>query len=239
MAEREFIDADLSGARFTRADLSGATMRAMTVEGLDIDDPWLTNGPVVLIVNGVDVAPLVDGELNRRFPGRALRRAHDAAGLRAAWDAAEQAWQAALTRVSELPEGAVDAQVDDEWSFAQTLRHLVMATDIWLGRAILGRDELHPIGVPYFEYETDGHDMSVFSTESPSYAEVLRVRAERQAMVRDYLAGIGAAELAELRQHPWDPGRQVSVGKCLRTILSEEWEHLRYALRDLDALYPK
>ena len=96
--------------------------------------------------------------------------------------------------MSELPEGAVDAQVDDEWSFAQTLRHLVMATDIWLGRAILGRDELHPIGVPYFEYETDGHDMSVFSTESPSYAEVLRVRAERQAMVRDYLAGIGAAE---------------------------------------------
>ena len=36
--------------------------------------------------------------------------------------------------------------------------------------------------------------MSVFSTESPSYAEVLRVRAERQAMVRDYLAGIGAVE---------------------------------------------
>ena len=31
----------------------------------------------------------------------------------------------------------------------------------------------------------------------------------------------------------------MSVGKCLRTILSEEWEHLRYALRDLDALYPK
>ena len=62
--------------------------------------------------------------------------------------------------MSELPEGAVDAQVDDEWSFAQTLRHLVMATDIWLGRAILGRDELHPIGVPYFEYETDGHDMT-------------------------------------------------------------------------------
>ena len=81
--------------------------------------------------------------------------------------------------------------------------------------------------------------MSVFSTESPSYAEVLQARAERQAMVRDYLAGIGAAELAELRPHPWGADNQVSVGKCLRTILSEEWEHLRYALRDLEALYPK
>jgi hypothetical protein len=28
----------------------------------------------------------------------------------------------------------------------------------------------------------------------------------------------------------------VSVGDCLGVILNEEWEHLRYATRDLDAI---
>jgi len=37
-----------------------------------------------LRVNGVDVAPLVEAELNRRFPGRADRRTGDPDGLRAA-----------------------------------------------------------------------------------------------------------------------------------------------------------
>lgn len=39
------------------------------------------------------------------------------------------------------------ASVDGEWSFSQTLRHLVFATDIWLGRAILGSDDFHPLGL--------------------------------------------------------------------------------------------
>ena len=34
------------------------------------------------VVNGVDVAGLVDAELNRRFPGRELRRAQTPDGLR-------------------------------------------------------------------------------------------------------------------------------------------------------------
>ncbi|WP_372430404.1 hypothetical protein [Janibacter melonis] len=51
-----------------------------------------------------------------------------------------------------MPAGTVDASVDDEWSFAQTLRHLVMATDTWLGRAVLGLDQpYHPLGQPHAE----------------------------------------------------------------------------------------
>jgi len=30
-------------------------------------------------------------------------------------------------------------RVDDEWSFVETLRHLVFATDAWVRRAILGQ----------------------------------------------------------------------------------------------------
>jgi hypothetical protein len=36
-----------------------------------------------------------------------------------------------------MPSGTVDVSVDGEWSFAQTLRHLILATDMWLGKAIL------------------------------------------------------------------------------------------------------
>jgi uncharacterized protein YjbI with pentapeptide repeats len=73
----EFVDADLRGARFIGADLSGVVMRGVEVRGTDIDAPWLSNGASFLRVNGVDVIPLVEAELNHRFPGRADRRAAD------------------------------------------------------------------------------------------------------------------------------------------------------------------
>ena len=40
-----------------------------------------------------------------------------------------------------MPAGSVDASVDGEWSFAQTLRHLILATDTWLARGILELDQ--------------------------------------------------------------------------------------------------
>ena len=233
----QFVDADLRGARFVRTLLSGAVMRGVVLAGADLDDPWLLEGGGTLLVNGVDVVPLVEAELDRRFPGRALRRAADPAGLRAAWARLEQSWAAAVRRVEGMPEGTVDVSVDGEWSFAQTLRHLVMATDTWLGRAILGReDAYHPIGQPHAEYETDGYDLSLFSTAAPSWAEVLQVRSGRMAMVRDLLATVTPDDLVVVRSNPWSPQHAETTLSCLRTILDEEWEHLRYATRDLDVV---
>ena len=94
----------------------------------------------------------------------------------------------------------------------------------------------HPIGQPNIEYETDGNDMSVFSTVTPSYAEVLEVRADRVGMVRDFLATVTSDDLAVTRRNPWAPEYPETVLSCLHTILEEEWEHLRYAVRDLDAI---
>ena len=233
----EFVDRNLHGARFVRVDLSGAVMRAVDISGADIDAPWLLEGKNSLLVNGVDVAPLVDAELNRRFPGRAARRADDPAGLRAAWAALEPAWAAAIGRAAAMPPGTVDVSIDGEWSFAQTLRHLIMATDTWLRRAVLEIEQpFHPIGQPNIEYETDGNDMSVFSTVTPSYAEVLEVRADRVGMVRDFLATVTSADLAATRKNPWAPEYPETVLSCVHTILEEEWEHLRFAVRDLDAI---
>ena len=232
-----FVDVNLREARFVRSDLSGAVMRGVDVGGADIDAPWLFDGGNFLHVNGVNVAPFVEAELNRRFPGRAERRAGDPAGLRAAWATLERTWLATLARVAAMPAGTVDISVDGEWSFAQTLRHLVMATDTWLGRAILEIDQpYHPAGQPNAEYEPDGYDMSVFSTAAPSYAEVLEVRAGRVAMVRDFLAAATPADLTKVRKNPWGPEHPVTSLSCLHTILNEEWEHHRYAIRDLDAI---
>ncbi len=233
----EFVDADLRRARFVGADLSGVVMRGVDVQGADIDAPWLFDGEGFLRVNGVDVIPLVEAELNRRFPGRADRRAGDPDGLRAAWAKLERTWTGTLERVAEMPAGTVDVSVGGEWSFAQTLRHLVLATDAWLGRAIMEIEQpFHPIGQTDAGAEDDGLDMSIFTKVTPTYAEVLEVRAGRVAMVRDFLAVVTAEELAATRKHPWEPEFQETTLSCVHVILQEEWEHHRYAVRDLDAI---
>ncbi|KRE78245.1 DinB family protein [Arthrobacter sp. Soil763] len=231
-----FTDVDLRGARFVRSVLSGAVLRGVDAAGADIDAPWLVGDGSTLLVNGVDVVPFVEAELNRRFPGREQRRAQDPDGLREAWAVLEGTWQATVERAAAMPAGTVDVSVDGEWSFAQTLRHLVMATDTWFRKAILELDRpYHPAGQPHAEYETDGYDLSVFAA-APPYAEVLQVRAGRQAMVREYLATVTEEELSARRRNPWAPEVPVTVRSCLHTILNEEWEHLRYAVRDLDAI---
>ncbi|WP_442893300.1 DinB family protein [Aquipuribacter sp. SD81] len=212
-------------------------MRAVDVAGADIDAPWLLDGESRLLVNGVDVAPFVDAALDRRFPGRGARRAPDPAGLRQAWAAVERTWAATLARAAAMPPGTVDARVDGEWSLAETLRHLVMATDTWLRGAVLRVPQPYsPVGLPNAEYATDGYDLAVFSESHPAWDRVLEVRADRVAAVRTFLADATPELLEEERANPWAPGHPESVRSCLHTVLEEEWEHHRFAVRDLDAL---
>jgi hypothetical protein len=233
----EFVGADLRGARFVEADLSGVVMRGVQMDGADIDAPWLSDGDSLLRVNGVDVSPFVEAELNRRFPGRADRCAADPEGLRAAWAALERTWSTTLERAAAMPAGTVDVSVGGEWSFAQTLRHLVLATDMWLGRAILEIEQpFHPIGLTDMGTKDDGFDISIFAAATPTYGEVLEVRAGRVAMVRDFLATVTSAALAAPRKNPHEPAHQETTRSCLHVILHEEWEHHRFAVRDLDAI---
>lgn len=234
-----FVDTNCAGARFVRSNLAGVVMRAVEIGGADIDAPWLLEGGSELRINGVDVTPYVEAELNLRFPGREQRTAVDPDALRRAWAVLEHTWAATVERVAAMPTGCVEVSVGGEWSFAQTLRHLVMATDTWLRGAILEIEQpFHPIGQPNIEYETDGHDPAIFSTVAPTYDEVLAVRAERVAMVREFLDSVTAAELAAERTNPWDPEAPETTLSCLHVILEEEWEHHRYAVRDLDAVAP-
>ena len=81
--------------------------------------------------------------------------------------------------------------------------------------------------------------MSIFTTVTPSYNEVLKVRAGRVAMVRDFLDTVTSDELAAKRANPWEPEYQETILSCLHVILEEDWEHHRYAVRDLDAIEAK
>ncbi len=231
----EFTGVRLHGARFVECDLSGVVMRGVEVAGADIDAPWLVHGG--LLVNGVDVAPYVEAELDRRFPGRSERKAADPEGLRAAWAAVERTWDATLRRAASMPPGTPDVSVAGEWSFAQTLRHLVMATDLWLGKSVLGLEEpFHPLGVAGEYAEEEGMDMSPFRIDHPTYDEVLEARASRVALVRDFIAEVTPEELDVPRQNPWAPSRPETTRSCLHVILEEHWEHHRFAVRDLDAI---
>lgn len=228
-----FVRASFKGATLRFSDVSGVTMRGVEVGGLDIDSHDLVFGS--LVVNGVDVVPFVEAELNRQFPGRELQKAETPEGLQEAWVAVQAAWQ---TTVDGTPRALVDAHVPDEWSLAQTLRHLILATDAWLGGAIQRRPQpVHEIGQIFTGAERMGFDTSIFRQEEPSYDEVLTVRADRQRMVTDFLAGATPELLAEQRDDPWgDPDWHPSVGDCVRVILEEEWAHLRYIRRDLALL---
>lgn len=228
-----FVRSSFKGVTLRSSDISGATMRAVEVGGLDIDSHDLFFG--TLIVNGVDVVPLVDAELNRRFPGRELQKAESPEGLREGWVAVQAAWAAT---VADTPSDMVDAHVEDEWSLAETLRHLVLATDAWLRGGILRVEQpLHEIGLIFTGAGEMGFDMSIFRADTPTYDEVLAVRAERQQMVTDFLAMATPELLAEERDNPWGgDDRHPTVGDCVRVILEEEWAHLRYVRRDLALL---
>jgi uncharacterized protein YjbI with pentapeptide repeats len=93
----DFIRADLIGARFEEVDLTGARFRTVDLTGVKISGALLVNMDISgdvehVLVNGVDVAPLVEAELNRRYPDRAKMRPGDAAGYREAWDILERLW---------------------------------------------------------------------------------------------------------------------------------------------------
>ncbi len=63
-----------------------------------------------------------------------MRTADDYRAMR---DTIERLWPDTVARAGRLPEPALHLRVDDEWSFVETLRHLVFTTDAWAGRTIL------------------------------------------------------------------------------------------------------
>lgn len=234
-------------ARFTAVDLTGATFRDCDFRHVKIADSWLTDvnfsGLIEhFFVNDVDVAPLVEAELDRRNPERALVRQMQSAGdYRATWAALEQLWSDTVARARALPESMVHERVDDEWSFVETLRHLVFATDAWAFRTVL--DEPMPfdrLGLPHTAYpRQDAIALGVEPDARPTLDEVVALRTGRMARVRTIVDSLTETELERTCLRPPAPGypdEPRTVGRCLRVVMDEECEHRRYANRDLAVL---
>jgi len=220
-------------------DLRGAVVRNVRLRGVELIDVDVYGELQNVTVNGVEVWPLVDAELNRRMPDRAKMQPVDAAGFRDAWATLERLWASTVERARSLPPSALHESVDDEWSFIQTLRHLGFASAAWVGRMVLGDPSpWHPLDLPWDEapgWEGIPWDRAA----TPSLDDVLAVRATRQAMVRDVLSSLTDDQLAStvsMTEPGWPRIERFPLRECLRIVVVEEWEHRLYAERDLAVL---
>ena len=235
LTSARFRDVDLRNARFSLVDLTGVSIR-----GALVDDAEISGEVVSLRVNGVDVVPLVEAELNRRYPDRARMRPVDADGYREAWASLERLWPQTVQRARGLDPELLHRQVDGEWSFIETLRHLVFATDAWVRRAMLGDPSpWDPLDLPHDEMP-DEPSVPRDRAARPSLDEVLALRADRMATVREVLAGLTDEQLNGVTEPVREPGypepESFPVRRCLGAVVIEEWEHRLYAERDFDVL---
>jgi hypothetical protein len=251
----EFVETDLSGSSFRRVDLSNSrfelvdlvdvTVRAaeldrVVMRGVELVDVDIYGEIGRVVVNGVEIGPLVEAELNRRYPERALMRPVHPLGFQIAWDALGRLWDGTVERARRLPPERLHESVGGEWSFIETLRHLVFATDCWIGRAILGDPApWHPLGLPWDEMR-DTPGVPRDRAARPSLDQVLELRRDRRAMVRRVLDGLTdetlAGETVPVEGPGWPPPQAFPVKECLHVVLNEEWEHRLYAERDLAVL---
>jgi hypothetical protein len=251
----EFTRDDLSGSHFERVDLTGAEFRAVdlshaqlrgvdmtgiAMSGVELVDARIDGEIHNLLVNGVDVAPLVNAELDRRYPDRAKMRPTDSVGFREAWDIVERLWEGTVARARSLAPELLHESVEGEWSFIETVRHLVFATDAWVRRAILGDPSpWDPLDLPWDEMP----DTPVIPRDRdarPSLDEVLALRRDRMTTVRTVVDGLTdeslTAHTEPVHGGGWPPPESFPVRECLLIVLNEEWHHRLFAERDLDAL---
>lgn len=235
------------GARFTVADLTGARFVDCDMSQVKIVDSWLVDVDVSgylsnFVVNGVDVTAFVNAELDRRHPERVqLRQLRTADDYRAMWDTVERLWSDTTARAERLPEPARHERVDDEWSFVETLRHLVFIADSWASRTVLDEPmPYHRLGLTQTAYApTDAAALGIDLAAHPSFAEVMEVRAGRMGLVRGVVDALTDTELAQVCTRSPAPGYPEEprvVGECLAVVMEEEVEHHRFAVRDLAVL---
>ena len=234
LAEASFTDVDLSGVRIHAAWLDKVRMTGVEVPDLEID------GEIGrLVVNGVEVGPLVEAELDRRHPERCGdatdHRRRLPRGLR---DPRPALGRDARPRAGAAPE-QLHEQVDGEWSFIQTLRHLGFAHACWISGVVYGfPSPWHPLDLPWDEAPV--HEGVPWERRArPEMHEVLALRRQRRATVAELLErmdDVGLARQVTSATPFVQDVPDLTVGHCLRVVLNEEWQHRLYAERDLAKL---
>ena len=215
---RRFDDEDLAGAEFRECDLSGARLVGVVMQNVEIDG-LVTN----LTVNGVEVMPYVESEVDRRHPVRLLIRSQEPGDLRKAWRQLGDDWATTIERVRSMPEGSEHEGVDGEWSMVETLRHLVFVHDSWFRRCVLGLTEPFTAMGLASPFVPDQEELGLDQSARPGLDEVLIVRDRQASEVEALLADVTPERLAKPAPVPdddrWPPyakGRRVR--QCLGRI---------------------
>jgi DinB superfamily len=230
---------DVSGARFDQVNLSGTRVHGAFLIDTKVTDAWvhsldLSGNIQSLVVNGVEVAGYVQAELERRHPELGYLDSKDVPGLQRAWAKVQEIAAATLDTARRLPPAMLDESVDDEYSYLQTLRHLVFAVDRWITGPVLGEaEQFHPLGYPY-DSAPPAERASLDLDANPTLDEVLEVRAKRMGFVDTLVRDATDESLARVVDSP--NGGTTTVGDCIRVVMFEEWWHHRYADRDLAVL---
>lgn len=245
LTRSHFDSVDLSGSRFVSCSLSDAFISSTDLHRVVMRDVELLDVSIEgeienLTINGVDVGPLVEAELDRREPLRVKMRPTDPAGFREAWLILDDLWAATVERARGLEPDQLHESVNGEWSFIETLRHLSFATDAWVRRGIQGDPSpWHPLDLPW-DQMPDTPGIPRDRATRPSLDEVLAVRHDRVAGVRAFVDGLTDESLAGYTEPVdgpgWPESRSYPVRQCLLVVLNEEWHHRLFAERDLDAL---
>ena len=232
----EFEFQDLSDAVFWGVDLQRATLRDVDLTGARISHARLADVVIDaeidrLVINGVDVTAYVN-ERDEWFSLRSQLHPTDLDRMRLGWRAFLAAWGGAIERAQGLPDERRRASVDGEWSFVETIRHLVFATDKWFTVPIVGGG-FHPMGLPNSGSADFGWP-GVDRAADPTFEDAVATWRDRAGKVRDHLDDIEPAALT-VEVEVLENGT-TAVRDCIGVVFEEHFQHLRYATRDLDRL---
>jgi hypothetical protein len=226
----DFSNRKVRNVDFTSARIVNANMTNASFEG----DTW------GLKINGIEVAPLIAAELERRYPERKELFTTTPEGMSHAYDIIFGLLDATFERARALTEAERNERVDDEWSTVETIRHLVFAVDAWILRAVLGRDDpFDPIGLPFSEMDPNIR-VSCDPDARPTFEEAVTVWKDRERTIREVVDALTPEELdrpivVSGEGYP-AAGLETQVIGPLWTILEEAWWHNRFMNRDMDTI---
>ena len=198
------------------------------MRGVDLVDVRIDGEIENLVINGVDVAPLVTAELDRRDPERVKMRPTTPEGFRDAWDIVEGLWDGTVARARGVDPTLLHESVDGEWSFIETLRH----SGVRHRRVGAAGDPGRPVAVEPAgpAVGRDGSTRRAIPRDRqarPSLDEVLTLRRDRMATVRGVIDGLTDESLAPHTSR-WRgrDGRRRRASRCAGacgSMLNEEW----------------
>jgi len=225
LSESVFWGVNLSRTLFRDADLNSSRFFHVSMSDVSID------GVIErLVVNGVDVTDYVNSH-DRWYPLRSNLSPVDEAGIRSAWSRLMAEWEKLYTHVSGVSGDAQTRSINGEWSLRDTLRHMLFVHDKWFNWPLGGQRTFTSIGLPNTGSqggEWPGLDLS----SDPTFDVTLAARRAQASKFGDFIEKMKLSEMPDTSDILENGSVPTLI--CFHAILEEEFEHLRYAWRDIE-----